>query len=112
MDNGALWCHNQDEMSHQSGFIMEVIQKSGKTMMDGRDIVSVSLPLQIFESRSMVEKICDLWCTGPHFLKLASIESNPVERLKYVISFMVSGMHQVATQKKPFHPILGETFEG
>ena len=27
MDNGALWCHNQDEMASQSAMIMEVIQK-------------------------------------------------------------------------------------
>jgi len=45
MDNGALWCHNQDEMASQSALIMEVIQKQGKTMMDGRDIVAVSLPV-------------------------------------------------------------------
>ena len=33
--------------------------------MDGKDIVTVSLPVQLFEKRSLVEKICDLWCTGP-----------------------------------------------
>ena len=45
MDNGALWCHNQDEMASQSALIMDVIQKSGKTMMDGRNIVTVALPV-------------------------------------------------------------------
>ena len=78
--------------------------------MDGRDIVTVSLLVQILEKRSLVEKICDLWCTGPHFLRIAALESNPLERMKYVITFMVSGMHQIASQKKPFHPIIGETF--
>jgi hypothetical protein len=32
--------------------------------------------------------------------------------MKLVITFMISGMHQIATQKKPLNPQLGETFEG
>ena len=82
--------------------------------MEGRGIVAVSLPVRIFEKRSTAERICDLWCTGPVFLKKAAIETlgDHVERMKYVISFVISGMHQVASQRKPFNPILGETFEG
>ena len=37
---------------------------------------------------------------------------DPLERLKYVIAFSVAGLHLTATQKKPFNPILGETYEG
>jgi len=63
--------------------------------MEGRGIVAVSLPVRIFEKRSTVERICDLWCTGPTFLKKAAIESlvSPLERMKWVITFVVSGMH-------------------
>ena len=32
--------------------------------------------------------------------------------MKLVVTFVISGMHQVATQRKPFNPILGETYEG
>jgi hypothetical protein len=80
--------------------------------MEGRGIVAVSLPVRIFEKRSTIEKICDLWCTGPIFLRKAALEQDSIERMKYVITFVISGMHQVATQRKPFNPILGETFEG
>lgn len=79
--------------------------------MQGKGIVGISLPVRIFERRSTIEKICDLWCTGPKYLKLAAEEKDQVERLKYVITFIVSGMHMVASQRKPFNPILGETFE-
>ena len=63
--------------------------------MEGRGIVAVSLPVRIFEKRSTVERICDLWCTAPTFLKKAAIESlvSPLERMKWVITFVVSGMH-------------------
>jgi hypothetical protein len=40
--------------------------------MEGKGIVAISLPVKIFEKRSMVEKICDLWCTGPTYLTKAA----------------------------------------
>lgn len=112
LDNGALWCHNQDELNSQSGIFIELLQRAGKQLMEGKGIVAVSLPVRIFEKRSTIERICDLWCTGPYYLKKAAIETDAVERLKLVITFTVSGMHQVASQRKPFNPILGETYEG
>lgn len=33
-------------------------------------------------------------------------------RMKYVLSFIVSGMYMSADLRKPFNPILGETLEG
>ena len=80
--------------------------------MEGRSIVAVSLPVRIFEKRSTVERICDLWCTGPIFLKRAALEIDPIERMKNAITFVVSGMHMVASQRKPFNPIIGETYQG
>lgn len=80
--------------------------------MQGNGIVAVSLPVRIFEKRSTIERICDLWCTGPYYLKKAALETDPLERLKLVATFIVSGMHQVASQRKPFNPILGETYQG
>ena len=91
---------------------MDLLKRAGKTLMEGRGIVGISLPVKIFEKRSTIERICDLWCTGPIYLKRAALETNPLERMKHVITFVISGMHQVASQRKPFNPIIGETFEG
>jgi hypothetical protein len=65
--------------------------------MEGKGIVAISLPVRIFEKRSTIERICDLWCTGPHYLKKAALEIDPVERMKFAISFVISGMHMVAS---------------
>ena len=91
---------------------MELLQSVGKKLMEGKGIVGISLPVRIFEKRSMIERICDLWCTGPIFLRKAALETDPIERMKFAITFVVSGMHVVASMRKPFNPILGETFEG
>lgn len=34
--------------------------------------MGLSLPVKIMEKRSMLEKICDLWSTGPIFLTEAA----------------------------------------
>jgi hypothetical protein len=65
--------------------------------MEGKGIVGISLPVKIFEKRSMLEKICDLWCTAPHYLTSASLNIDPIKRMKLVITFIISGLHQVAT---------------
>ena len=51
------------------------------------------MPVRIFERRSVLEKITDYWCTGPKYLKMAGEAKEPVERLKYVMSFILSGLH-------------------
>ena len=80
-------------------------------MQGGKDIVNINLPVRIFEKRSALERLTDLWVTAPIFLKRAvSARDNHLERFKQVITFVISGLHQVANQKKPFNPIIGETF--
>ena len=74
LESGALWCNNQEELSAQAGILMEVLQRAGKRLMEGRGMVAVSLPVRLFERRSAVERVCDLWCTAPIYLKRAALE--------------------------------------
>jgi hypothetical protein len=80
--------------------------------MEGRGIVAISLPVRIFEKRSAIERICDVFSTGPIFLERATKTTDPLERMKCVLAFVVSGCHLTIDMRKPFNPILGETFEG
>lgn len=44
----------------------------------------------------------------------AAEESNPVERIKYITAFILSGLHTnpiICRSKAPLNPILGETFQ-
>lgn len=113
LEDGLLWCHNQEELSSQKGLVMELLKRAGEKLMKGEGVVSISLPVRIFEERSALERACDLWTLGPKYLKLAAIQNNnPLERFKLVMCFMIGGMHMVCPQRKPFNPILGETFQG
>lgn len=79
--------------------------------MEGKGVVAVSLPVRLFERRSAIERMCDLWTTGPLYLLEAAKETNPVERLKKIIVFHISGLHMSVEMRKPFNPIIGETLE-
>ena len=64
--------------------------------MEGRGIVGISLPVKIFEKRSALESVADMWTTGPEYLNRAALERDPIERMKAVIAFMISGLHSVS----------------
>jgi hypothetical protein len=77
----------------------------------GGDLTRVSLPVRIFEPRSYLERVLDGFCFAPVYLRKAAKTKDPVERMKWVVTFMISGLHNTCDQRKPFNPILGETFQ-
>lgn len=85
MEDGLLWCHNQEELASQKGLIIDLLKKAGEKLMKGEGVVSISLPVRIFEKRSAIERCGDLWTTGPKYLPLAAKATDPVERLKNVM---------------------------
>jgi hypothetical protein len=77
--------------------------------MKGLTLTHISLPIKIFEARSSIQRIVDIWSFGPQFLKKAASSDNHLERLKLVIAFALSGIYICTSQYKPFNPLLGET---
>ena len=71
----------------------------------------MSLPVRIFEPRSSIERMCDGWAFGPIFLNRAANTQDPVEKMKNVITFCISGLNMLCKQMKPFNPIIGETYQ-
>ena len=80
--------------------------------MKGLSISHISLPIKIFEPRSSIQRICDLWTFAPKFLKQAALIDDHLERLKLVIAFNISAIYLTTSQNKPFNPLLGETLQG
>ena len=109
--HGHLWCNDQNILNSQKGILIDLVKRAGKKLMEGKGVVAVSLPVRLFERRSTVERMCDLWSTGPIFLLEAARSDNPVERMKKWITFFISGLHMSVEMRKPFNPIIGETFE-
>lgn len=111
LPTGVLKLTDKEVARKQSGVLKEVIKSAGAKILEGKSTVSLSLPVRIFETRTNLERIVDLFLYAPTFLNAAAEQQNPVERLKFVIAFAVAGIHHGIGQLKPFNPILGETYQ-
>ena len=108
---GGVECRNHEELRSQDGIILELMKRAGKQLLEGKNIVGVSLPVKIFEPRSTLTRLTELWGTAYEYFNKTSESFNPIERIKMIITMAMSGLHLNARQTKPFNPILGETYE-
>ncbi len=72
---------------------MNVVKQLAVNMLKGLTIAHISLPIKIFEPKSSIQRIVDMWSFAPKYLKQASETSNHLERFKLVIAFAMSGVY-------------------
>jgi len=101
---------DQEIVQEQRGVVWDLIKQLGQTITHGVSLTRIAIPVKIAEPRSYLELATDGWCYT-EFLKRAEAEKDPVERMKLVVTFAIAGLSNTCTPKKPFNPILGETFE-
>lgn len=59
----------------------------GKKLLSGHlNLVNVSLPVKMFEPRSYLEKLTDVW-VHPKYLRLAAESKDPVTRLQHTMTW-------------------------
>ncbi|KAL0490048.1 oxysterol-binding protein [Acrasis kona] len=102
---------DEEDIKKQRKGMWDIMKKLGTNLVEGKDLVSVSLPVYLFEPRSFLQRLTDTWAYYDQYLPIAAKTDDPILRLALVISFGISGLHQTCIAKKPFNPILGETFE-
>jgi len=90
---GGLICTDEEMLNKQKGVLSHVVKQLAVNLMKGLSISHISLPIKIFEPRSSIQRICDLWTFAPVFLKKAAQSNNHLERLKLVIAFCVSSIY-------------------
>lgn len=81
-----------------------------KQVRPGMDLSRVTLPTFILEPRSFLEKLADFYYHAD-VLSRAAIEQDPYNRIIKIVAFYLSGFYKKPKGlKKPYNPILGETF--
>ena len=109
-DYYGVYCLNQEVVDKQSGIIKEVITQLTKCLWSGT-AMSLSLPIRIFEPRSMLERYTDWFSFATDLLNKAGSCKDKIESFKYVIAFSLSALFHSSEQLKPLNPMLGETYE-
>ena len=87
------------------------IKRLGATFVEGKDLVSVSMPVTMCEPASFLERMTRGWVTMPEYCRLIDAAETDIEKMKHTVAMVVSGLHINTACKKPFNPVLGETYE-
>lgn len=64
--------YKSNAIEKQKGIFKDVLSKAASNVFTGKSIIGISLPVRIFEPRSLLERICDWYGFGPLFLKKAA----------------------------------------
>uniref|UniRef100_A0A2K5V8W7 Oxysterol-binding protein n=1 Tax=Macaca fascicularis TaxID=9541 RepID=A0A2K5V8W7_MACFA len=81
-----------------------------KQLRPGMDLSRVVLPTFVLEPRSFLNKLSDYYYHAD-LLSRAAVEEDAYSRMKLVLQWYLSGFYKKPKGiKKPYNPILGETF--
>jgi Oxysterol-binding protein len=108
---GDLKLIDKELKDKQKGVLITVFKEAASKLVEGKGIVGLSLPVRIFEPRSSIERLADLFLYCNHYLMKAAGSDEPHERIKYIMGFVIAAVPHAISQYKPFNPLLGETFQ-
>ena len=79
------------------------------------DILNFSRPARLTSPLSVHQCCGNEWVRTDLLSKAYELKKDPIECMKYLLAFAVSGIHQgpmICRSRAPFNPILGETYQG
>ena len=108
---GGFACQDKALMSKQRSAATEIVKMVGKKLFSGStDLTRISFPIKCMCPTSMLELMPTLQSTMNIFLNKAAMETDPVERMKLVMTHNLSFFYKEKIFEKPLNPILGETY--
>ena len=69
----------------QKSSLLYVIKQVGANLISGKSVLNVSLPVDIFESRTLLERSATNFGTAPDFL-LPIADADPLTQIKNVVT--------------------------
>ena len=97
---------NEELMQQQKDSAKFILKELGGNFMSGKSLLSVSLPVNIFEPRSLLERSAAEFGCLPKYLKPVALK-DALTQMKAIVGFMTSVFSLGLIMQKPFNPILG-----
>jgi len=110
--DGTLEVVNEALLKKQKKVLGYLLKQFGSALLSGRSVMTISLPVTIFEKQSLLERTASNFLLAPHFLEKGAKANSPLDQFKYTLAFFIASLHHGINPEKPFNPILGETFQG
>jgi hypothetical protein len=101
---------NPKKVEAQKRVIKFMLRKIGSNLLSGKSILSVSLPVYVFETRSNLERFAYAFIYAPLYLERGAQLTSPEEQMKTTITFGLTSIVMYLSLEKPFNPIIGETY--
>ena len=90
----------------------DIVKQLGKTIFSGKfNIGSVSFPISCMSHQSIIYLIATMSIHAPIYMTRAALATDPVERMKFVLTTSLSFLQPCHVFNKPLNPILGETLQ-
>jgi len=103
---------NKALIKRQRRLVGYILRQLGECLVEGRSLLTISLPLHIFEKRSILERSAATFGYAPYFLEKGGEIDDPLEQFKMAVTFWLTTMQVGINQEKPFDAVIGETFQG
>lgn len=107
---GLVYLNEKEKKKIEEG-IKYLLKKIGANILKGQSIMNISLPVFLFDPRSMHEVFCYELRGAPFYLTKAFYSADEFERIRWMVVFLMSQLYITTLQLKPFNPIIGETFQ-
>ena len=91
--------------------IKYLVTKFSKNILQGKSILNISLPVFMFDKRTLHIAYASEQRFASYFLTKAALCVDKIEKLKWITTYLISCLHMSVIQLKPFNPIIGETFQ-
>jgi len=111
LGSDGLTFTNTNVIEKQRAVAGYMIKNIGLNLIKGKSIMNVSLPINIFDTRSILELYAWQNAYAAILLEKGGQAVDKMDKLKWSTSFAVTRFHLSGAQLKPFNPILGETFQ-
>lgn len=109
--NNNLKLVNKEIISAQKKVLPSILKQLATKVWNMKKIVGMSLKIDIFQPRSMIERTPEMFRFFPYYCEKACETESVSERVRLVTCALVGSMQYQLDQWKPFNPILGETYQ-
>ena len=99
------------QIENQKRIMSFLFKKIGKKLLNGQNVMNISLPVYIFDKRTMLQIFAYELKEAPFILSKVYYIQNILEKLKNMTVFLLSQFVLTPILLKPFNPIIGETYQ-
>ena len=110
--DGGFALDDQVTLTKYRNALKDLIKQVGRMIISGKfELYKVSFPIKCMSPRSILAAVAKLSIHAPTYMTAAALTSDPVERMKHLMTFSISYCYSAHTFEKPLNPILGETYQ-